>query len=147
MKTIYMETTKISVPKTIGEIQGLLAEAGAQKIMIDYSDNEPVSIVFGMEVDGVLLSFKLPTRIDNLFNHLKSKRKKYDNETDLKDLDQARMIGWRQVLKWIQAQLALINIGMVKTEEVFLPYLFDGKKTVFEIFQDNGFKQIGYKGK
>lgn len=30
--------------------------------------------------------------------------------------------GWRIIKDWLQAQLAIITIGMAKIEQVFLPY-------------------------
>lgn len=39
-------TTQVSVDKTVGEIQGMLARSGAKSIMINYEDGQPVSISF-----------------------------------------------------------------------------------------------------
>ena len=37
--------------------------------------------------------------------------------------DQAYRVAWRNILDWVQAQMALLEIGMAKMEEVFLPYM------------------------
>ena len=39
---------------------------------------------------------------------------------------------WRNVMYWIKAQLALVEIGMFDVTEVFLPYmLMDGQETLY----------------
>src|SRR6266478_5746936 len=39
--------------------------------------------------------------------------------------EQAYRVAWRNILDWVQAQMALLEIGMAKIEEVFLPYMQD----------------------
>ena len=36
--------------------------------------------------------------------------------------EQAEKVAWRILKDWVDAQMALIEIEMVKMEEVFLPY-------------------------
>ena len=49
---------------------------------------------------------------------------------------QAERVGWRQLLRWVQAQLAMIEVGMAQRAEVFMPYIqqADGR-TFFEYFE------------
>lgn len=145
-----METTKIPASKTIGEIQSLLAKSGAGRIMIDYnSDGEPCSLVFGVQYKSdQWLSYKLPARIDKLFSCLQAERA-YPEKAIEKDLEQAKRVGWRQLLRWVQAQLALIEVGMADIKEVFLPYCCAGEKTMYQLFaEDHGIKLIeGATGK
>jgi hypothetical protein len=45
-------------------------------------------------------------------------------------------VAWRQILRWVQAQMALVETKMVKVEEVFLPYIQGpGGQTVYELYQ------------
>lgn len=49
---------------------------------------------------------------------------------------QAERTAWRNVRDWIMAQMAIIEAGMVQMEEVFLPYMTDGKgRTVYQLYQ------------
>jgi hypothetical protein len=48
------------------------------------------------------------------------KRMRRGGEAELQQ--QAERIAWRQILRWLQAQLALIETGMVDAPEVFFPY-------------------------
>ena len=139
--TIYMETTKISATKTGSEIQNILAKYGAKKVMIDYSNGEPESIVFSIMHNGQQLCYKLPCRKDKIYKYLQDKRT-YPGGYVKKDWEQSIRIAWRQILRWIQAQFALLEIGMVDIKEVFLPYCFDGKQTLYESLEKDNFKQL-----
>ena len=57
------------------------------------------------------------------------------------DLDQARRVGWRIIKDWLEAQMALNSLNMVKIQEIFLPYIIgiDGK-TLYEHIEQKGFK-------
>jgi hypothetical protein len=146
-KTLYMETTNITPAKTAAEIQAVLCEFGCSSIMVDYGpDKHPSAMSFVANLpDGRGLSFRLPINVDPLFKILQRKRKLNTDRTKNadKDLDRARRIAWRQVYRWIQAQLAMVNVGMVKTEEVFLPYWVNPNtgQSLFQCVLDSGFRQ------
>lgn len=154
---IYMETTKIDPAKTLGEIQGLLAKAGVQKIQTQFDGGELCGLLFSIPFGGKELWYKLPARTDNISNYLQAKRglEKYEKRKDdpvvkerledwkRQDKEQAKRIGWRQILRWLQAQLALMEVGMVDMKEVFLPYcLWNDNKTLYEVFEKDGPKLL-----
>jgi hypothetical protein len=57
--------------------------------------------------------------------------------------EQAERVAWRQLLRWAQAQLAMIETGMAAAEEVFLPYLQEPSgRTVYEVFAESRFKAL-----
>lgn len=155
--SIYMETTKIDPAKTIGEIQGLLAKAGVQKIETQFEGGELCGLLFSISFGNKELWYKLPARTDNISNYLQARRglEKYKERMDdpavkerlgsweRQDKEQAKRIGWRQILRWLQAQFALMEVGMVDIKEVFLPYcLWEGKKTLYEIFESDEIKLL-----
>ena len=54
-------TTKITASKSIAEIQSILADNGATKIICDYDDHRiPSAITFGINVNRELIFFSLP---------------------------------------------------------------------------------------
>jgi hypothetical protein len=60
---------------------------------------------------------------------------------------QAYRVAWRNILDWVQAQMALLEIGMAKMEEVFLPYMQDRQGlTFFERMEERGFLLESGKG-
>ncbi|OGP46699.1 MAG: hypothetical protein A3K30_03170 [Deltaproteobacteria bacterium RBG_13_51_10] len=139
---IFMETTKISINKTVGQIQGLLAMVGAVSVLIDYDNGEPSAISFKISLNDRFLPFRLPCRWSAINKVLRDRRKRIRDEEDIEE--QAKRIAWRQILRWTEAQIALIETEMVKTEEVFLPYiqLDSSGRTLFEKIQENNFKQL-----
>ena len=139
--TLYMETTKIEAHKTIGQIQGVLASYGATAILVDYEAGEATAVSFKVKVSGRDIPFRLPCRWEAIHSKLKSKHRRSRKPIELEI--QAKRIAWRQILRWIQAQMALVETEMVKVEEVFLSYaqMKDGK-TLFEIIAEKGFKAL-----
>ena len=135
-------TTSVDIEKTIGEIEKLLAKAGATHIFKQFHDGVPVSVAFRLQLGKNNIAFKLPMReekIVQVFKNAVSKRelpKRYWS-----DYDQARRTGWRIIKDWLSAQIALLEIEMVKPTEIFLPYMYDERqdKTFYEIMEQRNF--------
>lgn len=142
MPKLFMETTKIEATKTAGEISDLLRMVGAQKIIQDFSpDGKMVALQFGLPGNnGTLHGFKLPIRVEPVFAYLQRTVSPQNRAKKAKDhMEQAERVAWRQILRWVQAQLALIETGMVATQEVFLPYLLvTPERTAFDEFVAKG---------
>lgn len=126
-------TTTVDVYKSLGEIQGALASHGARKIMIDYDDSgSPIGVAFGIVTPLGPRGFLLPANVDGV-KSVFSKQKIKDSN------GQAERTAWRNVRDWIMAQMAIIEAGQVNMDEVFFPYLTNGKgQTVYQIYQSGG---------
>jgi Fe-S cluster biosynthesis and repair protein YggX len=60
--------------------------------------------------------------------------------------EQAKRIAWRQIYRWLQSQLALINTEMVSIREIFLSFqLCKNQNTIFENIISNQTKMIDFK--
>lgn len=122
-------TTKIGVGQSIGEIQDALARNGARKIMLDYDDNGmPDSLTFAVMTANGMQGFQLPANMLGVARVFERQKIKGDK-------DQVMRTAWRNVRDWVMAQMAFVEAGNVSTDEVFLPYLTDGKRTLYEIYQ------------
>ncbi|MCW5981972.1 MAG: hypothetical protein KIT09_28060 [Bryobacteraceae bacterium] len=150
-QTLYMETTEIPAQKTAAEITDLLVRHGATQIALDYRDQKIVGLRFSYSVHGVIVPFAMPVRLEPVFQLLWSRRderrlpwrEEEKEKLRRKDRAQAERVAWRQLLRWIQAQLALIDAGMVETAEVFLPYIHGPRgRTMFEEFRETGLKLL-----
>jgi hypothetical protein len=133
-KTIFAESTEVDPKQSAGEITTLLVEAGAQAISTNYNAaREIVSLSFSLQIGSYSLSYLLPVRIDPVFQFLQNRRAQADpvgfKRYAAPDLAKAKRIAWRQLFWWLKAQLALIEMGMVETAEVMLPYMLgaDGR--------------------
>lgn len=127
-----MGTTKIPVEKTAHEIMSVLVASGARQIATDYGERGAIrALRFVIESQGVPIAFSLPVRVDPLLKHLRN------------DRAQAERVAWRQLLRWTQAQMAMIEVGMVRAEEVYAPYALDASgRTLFESLFESRFKAI-----
>ena len=123
-------TTTVDVYKSLGEIQGALASHGARKIMVDYDTaGQPVGVMFGVETADGPCGFALPVNVDGV-------RAVFARQKVKAQAGQAERTAWRNVRDWIMAQMAIIEAGQVQMDEVFLPYLTDGRgRTLYQLYQ------------
>lgn len=150
MKTLFMETTRIEPSQTVGEIQRLLGQYGASAIRTDYENNEVMSVTFTLKIDeGDPIGFRLPCRWQAIEAFLisRKKRSRYGQPPTKDVAMQAKRIAWRQILRWVEAQLALTETNMAKLHEVFMPYLLINKtQTIFEQMESHQWKfQLEHK--
>ncbi len=143
---IFMATTKIPAEKTADEISTLLSRAGMVKfIQTEYDDGDIVGISFIVMAGEQRIPFRLPARWEPVLEAMKKDRRTPRN---LLTPEQARRTAWRQVLRWIQAQMALIEVGMVDIKEVFMPYLMVSREqTLYERIQGQNFMMLDYERK
>lgn len=145
-RTIYMETTKIDPSATVADITRVLGLYGASSIRVDYENKEVTSVSFMIEVQGQEWPFRLPCRWNGIFDHLQRKRKTNRRKREGEDQLQAKRVAWRQILRWIEAQFALVDTGMVEVQEVFLPYIQTGiNETLYDRVRDGGLKMLENK--
>jgi hypothetical protein len=144
-------TTKIPVEKTIAEIESILAQSGAEKILKDYDNQSNVeAISFVIRTEKGKLSFRLPMNQEAVLQTLKNQSGEYKTVGCSKvrkvpgtmvTKEQAGRVGWRIIKDWLEAQLALFFLQMVKIEEIFLPYMYNErtKQTMFQMLEKKGF--------
>lgn len=128
-------TTKIDVHKTVGEVQAILAKAGARSVSVDYdSESLPVAVTFVIKIGEQPVNFRLPSNWEGVLLRIRTD----PNITrGLKTEAQARRVSWRIVKDWIEAQLAIIDAGMAALPEVFFPYAVTRTgRTVYQEFSD-----------
>lgn len=143
-KTLFMETTQIEASQTVGEIQRLLGNHGASAVLIEYDNGEIVAVSFKIRINSQDIPFRLPCRWQAILKKLQSRRKRRPYKRN--DEAQACRIAWRQILRWIEAQLALVDTEMVQIQEVFMPYLqLNTGQTLYEKLEETKFKMIEHK--
>jgi hypothetical protein len=139
--SLFMETTKKEPEETMAEIQRVLRKYGLKKFMADYNGGEIVGCIFSVDIGGDEVGFKLPIRWEPLYALAKQGRTKY-----IRDKYQAQRVAWRIQLRWIEAQLAIVDIGQAAFQEVFMPYLMvNSHQTVYEKFSKQSFKALKEK--
>jgi len=138
-------TTQIDAEKSIMEIEYILVKFGATNILKDYDASRPIAIHFVVDTTFGPMPFKLPMDVMQvrqvLINEKKAGRLRSISRIKAASIDHACRVGWRIIKDWIDAQIALLEIEMVKVEQLFLPYLYDSKtqKTFFETLEEGKF--------
>jgi hypothetical protein len=141
MKAIKNYRSSIEISKIFEHLQQVLVKHGAKQITFDYgTDGKIYGVMFLIEVPGRVLSVRLPARVENVHAILEKQHKAGLIRRKL-DQEQAYRVAWRNILDWVVAQMTLLDIEMVKLEEVFLPYVVNPQgKTLFEVFESYQFQ-------
>lgn len=121
-------TTEIDCFKSLGELQGALARGGASKLLVNYDGGKPIGVMFALQNERGTMNFALPANVDGVMEVFRRQKVRADR-------DQAERTAWRNIRDWVLAQMAFIESGAVKMDEVFLPYLSDGQKTLYQLYQ------------
>ena len=123
-------STEVPARRSIAEIENMLALFGAEAIMKEFTSDGRVQMLQFKYGESV---FKLPANINGVKEVLYSGRRSYHGRDSMKGReDKAYRVAWRIIKDWIHAQLSLIASGQAKPDEIFLPYMFDGKRTLYE---------------
>lgn len=138
-QTLFMETTEISAERTIAEIERSLIAHGAAAVLKDCEAGVIIAVSFKIKTPAGDMPFRLPCRwqaIETLLS--KRAHKRYpSNREGAARREKAKRVAWRQILRWVEAQMALVETSMVTVEEVFFPYLQDPSgRTLYEHHQE-----------
>ena len=142
----YTSSTPASV--TVARIEELLASAGATNISKDYKAGRLVGISFVAPDPSTRdwHEFRVPVNVEAIFKLFTSHRKKRTGSTDETDLSQAERTAWKLMQEWIQIQFSLIQMRQAELLQVFMPYLWNGSRTMFEAMKATGFKALPAAG-
>lgn len=126
-------TTKIKASRTVGEIQELLAGAGAKSVLLNYEEGVPVAVSFLIGTAFGDRGFNLPANAAGVFAVMTRDANKRQMDRAYASYDQAVRVAWRTIQDWIEAQLAIIQAGVVTLDQVMLPWMVDqNNQTVYE---------------
>ena len=128
-------TTTVSVNRTIGQVQALLVEAGARRIMTEYDDvGHATGIAFTVETGYGARSFLVPVNAERVVAVLARERVQPRYATP----EHGERVAWRIVKDWLEAQLAIIRTEMVTLDQVMLPYMATGDgRTMYDQYLDS----------
>ncbi|MFH1088208.1 MAG: hypothetical protein V1737_06470 [Chloroflexota bacterium] len=136
--TILNYTTEVAAEKTISQIERLLANHGASAIIKEYGDTKQVkAIEFDVKTKFGLRTIRLPAKVEAVYRILAGdgwwpEPKKSHFQA------QAQRVAWRIILRWVEAQLALIQTEQSSLDEIFLPYMLtSGGQTMYQALVNN----------
>jgi hypothetical protein len=114
--------------------------------LTEYDEEEgyATAISFKMKINGQDVGFRLPCDWKPVYEAMYKDKRSYSSydsrfaSQQSQRRAQAVRTAWRIVKDWIEAQLAIIETRMVKTEQVFLPYaIMRDNKTLYEHVETN----------
>ncbi|WP_101723089.1 hypothetical protein [Eggerthella timonensis] len=121
-------TTKIAAVRTVGEIQEILGTHGAKGVLTEYgADGKVGSVSFSYAAAYGDRSFRLPANVSGVHGALIAEGVKCDR-------DQAERVAWRILRDWVDAQMAIVEAGQASVDEVFMPYMLDGGRTLYAAY-------------
>lgn len=131
-------TTTVDAFKTVSEIEYILMKHKAKSIMKNYEGETITGLSFLIDTGRQQVPVRLPVKIDECLEVLKQEKRKKSNVKATRE--QAERVAWRILKDWIEAQMALLDIEMVRFEEIFLPYIeIDNGQTVFQRLEEQQF--------
>lgn len=133
-------TTKIDPMRTAAEIDYILASNGATAIQKDITNGQITALRFTVQTSLGLIPIQLPVNVEAVQQILKKMREQKVHANIDYSKEQAARVAWRCLKSWVEAQMALIQIGMATMDQVFLPYVLNGDgKTLYEVARDSKF--------
>ena len=135
-------TTKVNAHKTVTEVMGLLVAKGADEISIVYDDDrQPAGLKWTVQSPRLgRVAFALPCNIDAVFVKLTEQKVMVTAPESRRQ--QAIRTSWRILKDWVEAQMALLETGMVTMDEIFLPYMLSGGQTFYQALVAGEFRAL-----
>ena len=133
-------TTTVDSFKTVSEIEYILMKHKAKSIMKNYDGESITGLSFLIDTGIQQIPVRLPVKVDECLKVLK-KEKRENPRKQIKDTrEQAERVAWRILKDWVEAQMALLDIEIVRFEEIFLPYIqTNNGQTVYERLEEKQF--------
>jgi hypothetical protein len=137
-------TSQVPASQSISYIERQLVIKGATNILKQYDNQELKAICFSFNVNGTNRPFRLPAKVEKIYDILMSKVRKPNNEIKKNRRTQAERTGWKIISDWIDIQMALIELEQAEIMEIFLPYLYDpaSEQTFFEKIKEGGYQLL-----
>lgn len=138
-------TSSVPVINSIGRIEHRLAQSGATHIAKTYDKERPIGMIFQIPVNNIPMTFKLPAKTDKVFEHMIKQRSRPPQPSQKDAIRmQADRTAWKILSDWVEIQVSLIQLDQAEAVEVFLPYVYDGKKdqTLFDKMKEANFKLL-----
>lgn len=139
MAILNYSTTKEAY-ETVLDIERILMKHKAKSVMKDFEGDSITGLSFLIDTGTQQIPVRLPVKVDECLKILK-KEKRENPRKQIKDTrEQAERVAWRILKDWVAAQMALLDIEMVRFEEIFLPYIETGNgQTVYERLEEKQF--------
>lgn len=133
-------TTTVEATKTAGDITGMLAKAGARRIMTEYTaDGRPEGMSFEITTKLGIQAFTLPIKVKAVHAVLK----RQNLQPRYQSLEHAERVAWRAAHDWLKSQLSMIEAELISLDEVMFPWMIGaGGNTMHEAYVEQRTKAL-----
>jgi hypothetical protein len=141
-------TSAVPIERTIMRIEGALIRGGAIGISKEYKGGELEAIHFSIPgPENRLMMIRLPGDIKAVYEVLLSKMRRPRPETLRRLQEQSARTAWKIVQEWVEVQMSFIEMRQAEFLQIFLPFMWDGSKTLYLALKATGFKMLegGFK--
>ena len=146
-------TSNVPVSETIHKIEKVLIRCGVAGIMKEYGLNTKViAVTFQVASPGGKITIRLPVEeqhaLDALWEEyigddlLSDGRVKWSSRKRKPKSDfteQASRTAWKIIQDWVEVQMSMIQLKQADLIQVFLPYVFDGKRTYYQAIKESNY--------
>lgn len=137
-------TSEVPVSVTVSRIENILAKNGAENILKEYRERELKCLSFILPYGAKKVPILFPADVDAVETVLIStKKRKLKKEAMDRIHAQAARTAWKIMQDWLEVQVTLIELQGIEPLQVFLPYVWDGKRTYYEKLKEGNFKLLG----
>jgi hypothetical protein len=161
--TIFLKnyTSSVPVEQTIGRIERLLIRCQVSSISKEYGPTAGQVAAFHFTIQPSpqtpAIHIRLPIDVDRAqealwLNYVDGDKLSADGtklawsshrkKTKTHFRVQAERTAWRIVQDWLEIQLSMIQLNQADTLEVFLPYVWDGRTTVYNRIKESGYRAL-----
>lgn len=133
-KGIKNYSTSIDVDKTIAEIEKLLVRHGIKQVFKEYDEHGIAFLSFGIEYKNQIIPIRIPAKVEKIKEKLSKQVDMGRIGNKYNTIEQARRIGWRLILDWIDSQMTMVELEQKEMIEIFLADIVDlkTKETLFQ---------------
>jgi hypothetical protein len=128
-------STGVAASRTVGQIQDILAKAGAAQILAEYDKGRVIGLSFTVDTPAGPQVFTLPAHPERVRAVLLRQKVQPRFTTE----EHAEAVAWRIIKDWVEAQLAIIQTEMVTLDQVMLPYMRTANgTTIYQRYLEHG---------
>ena len=130
-------TTSVAAEKTIAEVQRRLVAFGARRFTVEYDrDRHPAAIEFEVDTEFGPRCFLLEANLSGVEAALARQYEAGLVARKTATVEQAVRVAWRITKDWLEAQLAMVEAGILPLEQVMLSNLVGANgRTVYQMLK------------
>ncbi|MBE3109348.1 MAG: hypothetical protein IMZ46_02370 [Acidobacteria bacterium] len=142
-------TSSVPVEVTVMRIEKILAKNYATQVAKEYKNGEIYALTFSVQNPATMKEsrIRLPVEKKGIIAALGAQyKRKISSATKARIEAQANRTAWKLWQDWLEVQMSLIEMEQAEFVQIFLPYFWDGRRTLYDRVKEGGFKMLGTGG-